>query len=187
MVRGFGKDSLNSTESSFTRAVKWVPENCSFTLHLPCLWWISAPLGGRGGEKGRWKWIFIIPSSLCLTVRVKTLANWLCALFCLLDVPYRPTMIQTDSGQCNSINITWRPPTREALGGLVTDYLAQIKRKGSKHPWFNCSSFDAFRPTSCLFTNLKKDTYYEVRVMARNKVGYGLPSHGVIKTENTGN
>ncbi|KAL9972466.1 hypothetical protein ACROYT_G018772 [Oculina patagonica] len=101
------------------------------------------------------------------------------------DVPYRPTMIQTDSGQCNSINITWRPPTREALGGLVTDYLAQIKRKGSKHPWFNCSSFDAFRPTSCLFTNLKKDTYYEVRVMARNKVGYGLPSHGVIKTENT--
>ncbi|KAL9972475.1 hypothetical protein ACROYT_G018783 [Oculina patagonica] len=101
------------------------------------------------------------------------------------DVPYPPTMFQTDSGQCNSINIIWGPPTREALGGPVTDYLAQIKRNGSKSPWYNCSSFDALQSTSCLFSNLKKATFYEVRVMAKNRVGYSLPSHRVIKTENT--
>ncbi|XP_078371879.1 receptor-type tyrosine-protein phosphatase F-like isoform X3 [Oculina patagonica] len=101
------------------------------------------------------------------------------------DVPYPPTIFQTDSAQCNSINITWSPPTQEALGGPVTDYLAQIKRNGSKDPWYNCSSFEALRSTSCLFANLKKDTYYEVRVMAENSVGYSLPSHKLIKTKNT--
>lgn len=114
------------------------------------------------------------------------MTNEFCAFF-LVDVPYPPTMFQTDSAQCNSINITWSPPTREALGGPVTSYLAQIKRKGSEDPWYNCSSFDAKRSTSCLFTNLKKNTYYEVKVMAKNRVGCGLPSHMIIKTRNTGN
>ena len=96
-------------------------------------------------------------------------------------------MLRTDSGQCNSINITWIPPTREALGGPVIDYLAQITRKDSRHPWHNCSYYDTFRSTSCLFTSLKKDTFYKVRVMAKNRDGYGLPAHKIIKTEKTGN
>ncbi len=96
-------------------------------------------------------------------------------------------MFQTDSEQCKSINLTWNPPTREAFGGPVIDYLAQIKRNGSKDSWFNCSSPGTLETSSCLFTSLKKDTYYEVRAMAKNRVGYGLPSHKIIKTKNTGN
>ncbi|KAJ7350187.1 hypothetical protein OS493_037881 [Desmophyllum pertusum] len=48
------------------------------------------------------------------------------------DVPYQPILHQPILGECNSINITWSPPTREALGDPVTDYIAQIKRTGSK-------------------------------------------------------
>lgn len=117
----------------------------------------------------------------------KTLHKLLLCLLCLVDAPYPPIMFQTDSGQCNSINITWSPPAQEALGGPVTDYLAQIKRNGSNDPWYNCSSSDTLESTFCLFTSLKKDTSYEVRVMAKNRVGYGLPSHKIIKTKITGN
>lgn len=106
---------------------------------------------------------------------------------CFLDVPYPPTMLQMDSGQCHSLNVTWGPPTREALGGPVTGYLTQIKERDSKDTWHNCSSPDVPRSTFCMFTSLKRDTFYNVRVMAKNGVGYGLPSHKTVKTENTGN
>ena len=69
----------------------------------------------------------------------------------------------------------------------MTGYLAQIKRNGSDDMWHNCSLPDTPHTTSCSFTNLKKDTSYEVRVMAKNKAGFGLPSHKVIKTKKTGN
>ena len=69
----------------------------------------------------------------------------------------------------------------------MTSYLAQIKINGSQDPWHNCSSSDTLLSTSCLFTSLKKDMVYKIRVMAKNKLGYGLPSHTLIKTENTGN
>lgn len=69
----------------------------------------------------------------------------------------------------------------------MTSYLAQIKINGSQDPWHNCSSSDTLPSTSCLFSGLEKDTVYEVRVMAKNRLGYGLPSHTIIKTENTGN
>lgn len=69
----------------------------------------------------------------------------------------------------------------------MTDYLAQIKRKGLEDPWRNCTSHNTSQATFCLFTKLDKDTLYEVRVMARNKVGYGLPSLNFTKTRNAGN
>ena len=107
--------------------------------------------------------------------------------FFLVDIPYPPDLSGTISRRCNSIKVTWSSLTRETLGGPVTSYLAQIKINGSQHSWHNCSSSDTLLSTSCLFTSLKKDTVYEIRVMAKNRLGYGLPSHRTIKTENTGN
>ena len=109
-----------------------------------------------------------------------------CMSFCRLDVPYPPTVFQTDFAQCNSINISWGPPAREALGGPVTGYLVQIKERDSKGAWYNCSFPGTLRSKFCLITNLKKNTFYKIRVMAKNSIGYGLPSYKVIKTENTG-
>ncbi|XP_078371996.1 uncharacterized protein LOC144655586 [Oculina patagonica] len=92
------------------------------------------------------------------------------------DVPYQPILHETILAECNSVNISWSPPTRPALGDPVTNYLAQIRRTGSKNPWINCTTFNILNSTSCLFTHLKKYTEYEVRVMAGNKLGYSLPS-----------
>lgn len=130
---------------------------------------------------------FLIYQTTNLFSKKYLLTNlWFCP-FCLIDIPYPPNMLQTISGPCSSINITWSPSTRSTLGGPVTSYLVQIKINGSQDPWHNCSSFDTLLSTSCLFTSLNKDTAYEVRVMAKNRLGYGLPSHTIIRTENTGN
>ena len=106
---------------------------------------------------------------------------------CLTDVPYQPILHQAILGECNSINITWSPPTREALGDPVTDYIAQIKRTGSEGTWINCTSFNISKSTSCLIKRLEKYSEYDVRVMANNKIGYGLPSNIVkVATKTAG-
>ncbi|XP_078372013.1 uncharacterized protein LOC144655597 [Oculina patagonica] len=92
------------------------------------------------------------------------------------DVPYEPTLHQAILGKCNSVNVTWSPPSRQALGDPVTNYLGQIRKVGAEKRWINCTSLDTPNSTSCLFTHLNKYTEYEVRVMARNKLGYSLPS-----------
>ena len=94
----------------------------------------------------------------------------------LTDVPYQPTLREAILEECNSVNVTWSPPTREALGDPVTSYLAQIRQSGSENPWMNCTSLTNQPSTSCLFPHLEKYTGYEVRLLAKNKVGYSLPS-----------
>ena len=75
---------------------------------------------------------------------------------------------------CNSINLTWNPPSRDAEGGMVTGYLAQIKAASSEGPWTTKNVSQSTQ--SCLFTHLKPNSLYHVRVMAQNKIGYGWPS-----------
>ena len=55
-------------------------------------------------------------------------------------------------------------------------YVAQIAVAGPKEEWINCSLNGTFRPRTCLFTHLEKFTMYRVRVFAKNKLGYSLPS-----------
>ena len=95
----------------------------------------------------------------------------------LLDVPYQQVLHQPILGQCNTVNITWSPQTREALGDPVTSYVAQIRRACSEEAWINCTYYHTSKLDSCLFTHLKKFTEYSVRVLARNKLGYSLPSN----------
>ena len=96
--------------------------------------------------------------------------------FLLPDVPYKPTLHPPISGQCNSINVTWNPPIPEALGDPVIGYVAQIAVADPKGEWINCSLRGTLRSRTCLFTHLEKDTTYRVRVFAKNKLGYSLPS-----------
>ena len=92
------------------------------------------------------------------------------------------------SEECNDIYAKWNSPAGETLGGPVTTYLAQIKEKDSGETWRNCTWHeDPFQFKSCAFTKLKKETHYVVRVMAKNKVGFGLPTEKFIKTGKAGN
>jgi len=80
-------------------------------------------------------------------------------------------------GGCNSINVTWNPPSPNAEGGRVTGYLAQIKPVSSEEPWFNWTTNNVSQSTqSCVFTHLKPNSEYHVRILAQNKMGYGWPS-----------
>ena len=94
----------------------------------------------------------------------------------MIDVPFRVTNLHYKGGS-SSINVTWNPPSRDAEGGMVTGYLAQIKEVSSEEPWFNWTTNNVSQSTkSCLFTQLKQERKYHIRVMARNKMGYGWPS-----------
>lgn len=106
----------------------------------------------------------------------------------MTDVPYPPVLHSVFSGGCNTINVTWSPPARKALGGPVTGYLAQIKRTSFKEPWDNCTGFNNSLSTSCLFTHLKPNMKYDVRVIAKNNIANGWPS-AVLKasTKQAGN
>ena len=75
---------------------------------------------------------------------------------------------------CSSINLTWSSPSRDAEGGMVTGYLAQIKAASSEEPWTAKNVSQSTQ--SFLFTHLKPNSEYYVRVMAQNKMGYGWPS-----------
>ena len=56
----------------------------------------------------------------------------------------------------------------------MTGYLAQIKAASSEEEW---TTKDVSQSTqSCLFTHLKPNSEYHVRVMAQNKMGFGWPS-----------
>ena len=94
----------------------------------------------------------------------------------MIDVPFRVTNLQYKGG-CSSINVTWNPPSRDAEGGIVTGYLAQIKEVSSEEPWLNWTTNNVSQSTqSCLFTQLKQERKYHIRVMAQNNMGYGWPS-----------
>ncbi|CAH3141391.1 unnamed protein product [Porites evermanni] len=83
---------------------------------------------------------------------------------------------------CSSIKLTWNPPLRDADGGMVTGYRAQIKAASSEGPWTTKSVSQSTQ--SCLFTHLEPNSKYHVRVMAQNKMGIGWPSE--VSTIQTG-
>ena len=94
----------------------------------------------------------------------------------MTDVPYPPILHPNLTRGCSSINVTWNPPAREALGGLVTGYLARIRKVNSEEPWKNCTASDNSLSTSCMCEHLKPNAKYYVQVIAKNKLGYGWPS-----------
>ena len=91
----------------------------------------------------------------------------------MIDVPYPVKHLDLKRG-CNSINLTWSPPSNDAEGGMVTGYLAQIKAASSEKQWTTKNVSQSSQ--SCQFTHLKPNSEYHVRVMAKNKMGYGWPS-----------
>lgn len=114
--------------------------------------------------------------------------RWLFTFLSLLTVvPYPPILHSNFSRGCNSINVSWSPPAREARGRPITGYLAQTKKSSSGEKWKNCTALNDPKSTSCAFKNLKPNTKYDVRVLAKNRFGYGWPSVNLeVSTKNAG-
>ena len=105
----------------------------------------------------------------------------------MIDVPYRVMNLDFKGG-CSSINVTWNPPSPDAAGGMVTGYLAQIKAASSGGALLTWTTKNVSQSSqSCVFTHLKPNREYHVRVMAQNKMGYGWPSETKVSTIQAGN
>jgi len=109
-------------------------------------------------------------------------------------VPYPPILHSVFTGGCSFVNVTWSPPGRDALGGPVLGYLAQIKRGSSGDVWSNCTAYNISQSNSCLFAHLKPNTMYDVRVMAKKQSRIWLAitnfesfNNSIRGTKNAGN
>ena len=52
----------------------------------------------------------------------------------------------------------------------------QMRSGRSDETWIDYALFDNPQSTSCMFTHIKTNSKYDVRVSAKNKIGYGWPS-----------
>ena len=89
----------------------------------------------------------------------------------MIDIPYPVTHLDFKKG-CSSINLTWNAPSRDAEGGVVTGYLAEIRAANSQERW---TKKQVSQSTQLSFTQLKPNSEYHVRVTAWNKIGYDWP------------
>ena len=79
------------------------------------------------------------------------------------DVPQPFTLLDFKSG-CTFINLTWNPASGYTGMGKVRWYHVAIKAASSEGPWTTKSVSQSTH--SCLFTHLKPNSEYHVRVMA---------------------
>lgn len=152
-----------------------VAENFNTCIISLTVYILIIPYKSLSQERTRYLQISTVNVLLCpvitqgFSLLIKTLSL-------LTDVPYPITHLDFEGG-CNSINVTWNPPSPNAEGGRVTGYLAQIKPVSSEEPWFNWTTNDVSQsPRSRVFTHLKPNSEYHVRILAQNKMGYGWPS-----------
>ena len=78
--------------------------------------------------------------------------------------------------------MTWNPPSPDSGGGPLTAYQVQLGVFGSlSSGWSNCTAFVSNH--SCLFTDLRSKTSYEIRVRAFNKKGPGQWAYNIETTD----
>ena len=82
-----------------------------------------------------------------------------------LKVVPQPVRLLDLKRGCSFINLTWSPALGHAEGGMVIGYLAEIKAASSEGPWTTKGVSQSTQ--SCLFTHLKPNSEYHVRVTAK--------------------
>ena len=94
-------------------------------------------------------------------------------------VPGIPTSVVATSGG-GSLAVTWTAPTSNG-GSAITNYLVQYSsNNGSSWTYFPAGLYPT--QTSLTITGLTNGTAYVIRVIAKNAVGYGLPSASSAST-----
>ena len=87
----------------------------------------------------------------------------------IIGVPLKQEPPGVKKKPCGAFQVTWNPPSLDSGGGPLTGYQFQLKLRKGNGGWRNCTAF--FSNHSCLFTNLRSKTEYDVRVRAFNQNG----------------
>ena len=90
----------------------------------------------------------------------------------VLGVPILQKPPGVKQRQCGVFEVTWNPPSLDSGGGPLTGYQVQLSTSRDRSGgWRNCTAFVSNH--SCLFTDLRSETEYRIRIRAFNKKGPG--------------
>ena len=90
----------------------------------------------------------------------------------IIGVPFKLETPVVKERPCGVFEVTWNPPYSDSGGGPLTGYQVQLNTSGGGSGGLrNCTAF--FSNHSCLFTDLRSETEYQIRVRAFNKKGPG--------------
>ena len=92
-------------------------------------------------------------------------------------MPKAPTSVQSSDVTATSVRLTWMAPMPDDSAGAVESYVVQYRRKHQMSPSYD--EVPDIVGTEYTLTGLNAYTPYEMRVIAVNNIGKGLPS-GVI-------
>ena len=97
-------------------------------------------------------------------------------IFFVVGVPFRLETPGVKKRPCGVFEVTWNPPSIDSGGGPLTGYQVQLHTSGGGNGGLrNCTAL--FSNHSCLFTDLRSETEYQIRVRAFNKKGPGQWAH----------
>ena len=89
----------------------------------------------------------------------------------IIGVPLKQEPVRVKKGPCGAVQVTWNPSSLDSRGGPFTGYQVQLKLRKENGGWRNCTAF--LSNHSCLFTDLRSETQYDVRVRAFKQKGPG--------------
>ena len=90
-------------------------------------------------------------------------------------MPKAPTDVEASDLTATSARLSWEPADEDASAGTIESYVVQYRRKYSPGTSYD-EITDVVGATEFVVTGLSPHTTYELRVIAVNNIGRGLPS-----------
>lgn len=97
----------------------------------------------------------------------------------IIGVPLQPEPPVIKKRSCGAFEVYWKPPSLDSGGGPVTGYEVQLRQ--TRADWRSCTY--VLGGHSCLFTDLRSETKYEIRVRALNQKGPGKWGYALKTTD----
>ncbi|XP_045461534.1 neogenin isoform X4 [Harmonia axyridis] len=89
------------------------------------------------------------------------------------DIPSEPPFNVSIEAASTSLTVLWQPPPLYAQNGIITGYKIKMRKTGSKKAQTTTASANE---RSYVFTDLDKETGYQIRLWAMNTNGTGPPT-----------
>ena len=87
-----------------------------------------------------------------------------------ISVPGPPVIIWFPEVSYTLAEIVWEPPVEP--NGVINGYMVSFKLRGSQEPYVNSSVLSSDTLTYTV-GNLQREAYYEFRVKAKTRLGWG--------------
>ena len=93
-----------------------------------------------------------------------------CSCVCIVAVPGPPVIIWFPEVSYTLAEIVWEPPLEP--NGIITGYMVSYRLRDSGKPLINST---VLTPNTTKYTvgNLEREAYYEFRVTAKTRLGWG--------------